>query len=93
MDVLAAVPWTYWMALPILVLAVCTVIAFVGVYLKKVVEPRLLHEDQFGALELGGTRGRSVMAPERIVRQPRSPGAVGGRTRAAENARARGLAR
>ncbi len=52
MSVLAAVPWTYWMAIPILVLAVCAVLAFFGIYLKRVVEPRLLREDQLRALEL-----------------------------------------
>ncbi len=86
MRVLAAAPWTYWMALPILVIAVCTLMAFVGVYLKKVVEPRLLYEDQPRAPELAGTRGRSVVAPDRIVSEPRSPGAVGGRMSAAEKA-------
>ncbi len=40
---------------PILVLTACTLVVFFWVYLEKVVEPRLLLEDQLRALELVGT--------------------------------------
>lgn len=73
MRVLVITAWTYWMALPVLVLTACTLLVFVWAYLKKVVEPRLLLEDQLregvprspdalGGLRAGagaGSQGRS----------------------------------
>ncbi len=76
MSVLAAVPWTYWMALPILVLAVCAVLGFFGIYLKRVVEPRLLREDQLRALELTRSLGLPTGAPEREARSLRPTAAL-----------------
>ncbi len=76
MSVLAAVPWTYWMALPILVLAVCAVLAFFGIYLKRVVEPRLLREDQLRALELTRSLAVPPGAPEREGRSLRGTAAL-----------------
>ncbi len=42
---LAALPWTYWMALPLLVGSATMLVAFALVYLKKVVEPHVLRMD------------------------------------------------
>ncbi len=77
MRVVAAAPWTYWMALPILVLTACTLVVFVWVYLKKVVEPRLLLEEQLRALEPAGTGGRPAVGTGQHS-AARSPEAVGG---------------
>ena len=46
---LAALPWTYWMALPLLVGSVIMLVAFALVYLKKVVEPHVLYMDALAA--------------------------------------------
>ena len=44
--VVGALPWTYWMVFPVLALTVLSLLVFGVVYLKKVVEPRVLHLDQ-----------------------------------------------
>lgn len=45
----AAMPWTYWMALPLLVGAFMILAGFGAVYLKKVVEPHVLRLDALAA--------------------------------------------
>ncbi len=90
MRLMAVVAWTYWMALPILMVTACTLVVFVWVYLKKVVEPRLVHEDQLRALELVATRGRAALAQGSTDARRRSPEAVGGTTAARARARAAG---
>ncbi len=87
MRVVAATPWTYWMALPILVVTVCTLVVFVGAYLKKVVKPRLLHEDHLRALELAPTGARAAVARGSTLPGRRSPEAVGGTSAARARAR------
>ncbi len=79
MRVIAAVAWTYWMALPTLVLTACTLVVFVWVYLKKVVEPRLLLEDQLCARELVGTGGRPAVGTGQHsgARSPEHAGSTG----------------
>ncbi len=60
---LAAMPWTYWMALPILALSALTMVTFGLVYLKKVVEPSVLRQDALqaaGAAQLAARRSRGV---------------------------------
>jgi hypothetical protein len=42
-------PWTYWMALPLVVTAGLALLAFIAVYLKKVVEPGVLRRDALAA--------------------------------------------
>ena len=44
--VVAALPWTYWVVFPVLALTVLSLLVFGVVYLKKVVEPRVLYLDQ-----------------------------------------------
>ena len=65
MMIVATAPWTYWMALPILVATVASLLAFVFVYLKKVVEPGLLYQDELRALELAESRGRRAVGQGR----------------------------
>lgn len=43
-------PWTYWMALPMLVTAALVLVGFVGLYLKRVVEPSLWRRDHLEAV-------------------------------------------
>ncbi|MDQ4130381.1 MAG: hypothetical protein M3133_05235 [Actinomycetota bacterium] len=88
MRVIAAVAWTYWMALPILVVTACSLVVFASAYLKKVVEPRLLHEDQVGALQLVGTRQRAAVARASTLPGAGSPEAVGNTIAARARARA-----
>ncbi len=88
MRVIAAVAWTYWMALPILVVTACSLVVFVWAYLKKVVEPRLLLEDQLRGTELVGTGGRAAVGTRQHRGVPRSPEAVGGTSAARPRARA-----
>jgi len=45
----AALPWTYWMALPLLVGSLIMLVGFGLVYLKKVVEPHVLYMDALSA--------------------------------------------
>ncbi|MDQ4071202.1 MAG: hypothetical protein M3203_17295 [Actinomycetota bacterium] len=54
----AAMPWTYWMAIPILVSTALLLLGFALVYLKKVVEPNVLRQD---ALE--AARRNPALAP------------------------------
>ncbi|HVL27540.1 MAG TPA: hypothetical protein VM390_05295 [Acidimicrobiales bacterium] len=42
-------PWTYWMALPLVVTAGLALLAFIAVYLKKVVEPGVLRREALAA--------------------------------------------
>ena len=46
---LAALPWTYWMAMPLLGATVLLLVGFGLVYLKKVVEPHMLLQDSLAA--------------------------------------------
>ena len=46
---LAALPWTYWMALPLLAGWAVVLPGFALVYLKKVVEPHVLRLDALAA--------------------------------------------
>ncbi|HEX2047162.1 MAG TPA: hypothetical protein VHF27_05325 [Acidimicrobiales bacterium] len=62
----AAMPWTYWMALPILAASVLATVAFGLVYLKRVVEPDLLRLD---ALE--AARGTPSLSAGRALEQGR----------------------
>ncbi len=87
MSVIAAVAWTYWMALPTLVVTACALTVFALAYLKKVVEPRLLREDQLRALELVGARERAAEAGAGTLGAG-SPEAVGGTSTARARARA-----
>ena len=60
---LAAFPWTYWMALPLLVATVLFLVGFGLVYLKKVVEPHILLQDTLAAsraASLAGTSGPPI---------------------------------
>ena len=50
---LGALPWTYWMALPLLVGSAMVFVAFTLVYLKKVVEPQVLRLDALLAARTG----------------------------------------
>ncbi len=65
MRVVAATAWTYWMALPILVMTASTLVVFICVYLKKVVEPRLLLEDQSRTGELPRAEGLAAVGAGR----------------------------
>ncbi len=88
MRVIAALAWTYWMALPILVVTACTLVVFVWAYLKKVVEPRLLLEDQLRGPELLRTGGRGAVGTGQHPGRPCSPEAVGSTCAATPRARA-----
>ena len=46
---LAALPWAYWMAIPLLAATVLALVGFAAVYMKKVVEPHLLLQDVLAA--------------------------------------------
>ena len=63
MITFAAVPWTYWIALPVLVATVLALLTFLLVYLKKVVEPRVLYLDELRTLALTRSLGRPISAP------------------------------
>lgn len=76
----AAVPWTYWIALPLLVATVGVLLTFLLVYLKKVVEPRLLYLDEQRALALARSLSRPTAAS--TYRGDRAPGALGSTDRA-----------
>lgn len=56
-SVVAAMPWTYWLAPPILAVTLLFLVAFGAWYLKRVVEPRLLRSDlaQAGGVVADGT--------------------------------------
>lgn len=49
---LAARPWTYWMALPLAVSSALALLGFAAVYLRKVVAPDLQRRDALAAAEL-----------------------------------------
>lgn len=76
---LAALPWTYWLALPLLAGTAVVLIGFTLVYLKKVVEPHMLYLDVQAAArtmpELTGTGGQRA-AGARRVEQRMSPAAT-----------------
>ena len=55
--VVAALPWTYWMVFPVLALTVLSLLVFGVVYLKKVVEPRVLYLDQLQPANLDTSIG------------------------------------
>jgi len=80
---LAALPWTYWLALPLLVGALAVLVGFALVYLKKVVEPHVLYMDHLNHLATTGATsalaqpgGQRAAAPQ-VARQSRSPAAIG----------------
>ena len=80
---LAALPWTYWLALPLLVGTLAVLVGFALVYLKKVVEPHVLYMDYLNYLAT--TRATSALAqPDgrraaaaQVAGQSRSPAAIG----------------
>ena len=55
--VVATLPWTYWMVFPVLALTVLSLLVFGVVYLKKVVEPRVLYLDQLQLANLDTSLG------------------------------------
>ena len=60
---LAAFPWTYWMALPLLVATLLALAGFGLVYLRKVVEPHIPLQDYLAAARaasLTGTSGQPI---------------------------------
>ena len=57
-------PWTYWMAFPVLSAAGLVLLAFGVGYLKKVVEPRLQQLDRSLARQ-HRTLGRPTLSPAR----------------------------
>jgi p-aminobenzoyl-glutamate transporter AbgT len=62
----AAKPWTYWMAIPLLVSSVLALAVLAGVYLNKVVEPRIRREQALAAAEMAaaisaGEHGRELV--------------------------------
>ena len=66
---LAALPWTYWMALPLLVAAVLVLAGFGLVYLKKVVEPHILLQASLAAARaasLTRTSRQPITAPQPV---------------------------
>ena len=65
---LAALPSTYWMALPLLGATVLFLVGFGLVYLKKVVEPQILLQDSLAAARtapLTPTRAEPIAARKR----------------------------
>ena len=62
--VVAALPWTYWMAFPVLVLTVLSLLVFGLVYLKKVVEPHVLYLDQLQLGNLDTSPGTPAVGAE-----------------------------
>ena len=83
--VVAALAWTYWMVFPVLALTVLSLLVFGVVYLKKVVEPKVLYLDQLQLAKLDtsiGTRavgaggqsgsGATSASPEASERSNRS---------------------
>ena len=56
---LAALPWTYWMALPLLGATVLFLVGFGLVYLKKVVEHHILLQDSLAAARAPSLTGKS----------------------------------
>ena len=76
---LAALPWTYWLALPFLAASVAVLVVFALVYLKRVVEPHVLYMDYLNYLAASGASSaygpaggqRAVAAP--VAGQSRSP--------------------
>jgi hypothetical protein len=65
MAVFAAIPWTYWLAPLLLVIAVLALLGFGLVYLKKVVEPRYSYLGELDGLQ------RSVDPSTQLARAPR----------------------
>jgi hypothetical protein len=80
---LAALPWTYWLALPLLAGTLAVLVGFAVVYLKKVVEPHVLYMDYLNYLAT--TRATSALAQPggqraaagQVAGQSRSPAAIG----------------
>ncbi len=62
-------PWTYWMALPILLSTVLVLLGFALVYVKKVVEPDVLRQDAVEA-----ARRNPALAPPTRSSAGRRPG-------------------
>jgi hypothetical protein len=65
-TVFAAIPWTYWLAPPLLAVVALMLAGFGLVYLKKVVEPPYRYLDSVSA----GMQ-RSVGKPTPLARAPR----------------------
>ncbi len=71
---LAALPWTYWMALPLLVGSLIMLVGFGLVYLKKVVEPHVLYMDALTAARASasfagaGSQSPAVGQPKQLAR-------------------------
>ncbi len=80
---LAALPWTYWLAFPLLAGILAVLVGFALVYLKKVVEPHVLYMDYLNYL--AATRATSALvrldgqraAAAQVAGQSRSPAAIG----------------
>lgn len=79
---LAALPWTYWMALPLMIGTAVVLIGFALLYLKKVVEPHVLYMDALAAARAPGLAGppgeRGLPGAGRTAGQ-RAPASAGSR--------------
>jgi|GEM_PF-4868570 hypothetical protein len=81
---LAALPWTYWLALPLVAASVAVLVVFALVYLKKVVEPHVLYMDYLnylaasGASPAYGPAGGQPAVAAQVAGQSRSPSALAG---------------
>ncbi len=60
--VVAAMPWTYWLAPPIFVATLLFLVGFCAWYLKNVVEPLLLRSDLARAATLAEALRRTTAA-------------------------------
>lgn len=68
---LAALPWTYWLALPLLAGTLAVLAGFALVYLKKVVEPYVLYMDYLNYLAASrATSGYAQPGGQRAAAAP-----------------------
>ncbi len=82
MVVVAAMPWTYWMAFPLLGATVLALVAFFVLYLKKVVEPRFLYlEGRQESPHLTGQPARAAVSPGGVDRMRAPSQGTGASTR------------
>lgn len=79
---LAALPWTYWLAFPLLAGILAMLVGFALVYLKKVVEPHVLLDYLSYLAETRATsafaqpHGQPAAAAQ-VAGQRRTPAAIG----------------
>ncbi len=90
MVVVAAMPWTYWMAFPLLGAAVLALLVFFVLYLKKVVEPRFLYlEGRQEAPQVADQPVRAAVIPDGVdgMRAPSQATTASTTTRPTHSAR------